>query len=118
MFQKKTVDKEQIECFFMGGRQVAILGKNPSGGTYLWLDGFGPERLAHPSAEWWQLIIEFSKEFYRKRPSSSTTTFSGDWVRTSYCVVCNRNEKTICSEHKDGNSIRCFHSGTFYPPTG
>ena len=117
-YSQKTGDKEQIECFFMGGRQIAILGKHPSGGSYLWPDGFGPERLAPPPDDWWDLTVEFSKKFDRKRPISSAITSSGDWVRTSYCEICNRNERTICSKHKDGNSIRCFHGGTFRPPTG
>mgnify|MGYP001371323364 CR=1 FL=1 len=69
----------------MGGRQIAILGKHPSEGSYLWPDGFGPERLAPPPDDWWQLIVEFSKKFDRKRPISSAITSSGDWVRISYC---------------------------------
>ena len=102
----------------MVGRQIAILGEHPSGGTYLWPDGFGPERLAPPSDAWWQLTVEFSKKFDRKRPISTASSSSGDWLRTSYCEICNRDERTICSKHKDGNSIRCFHGGTFSPPTG
>ena len=102
----------------MGGRQIAILGKHPSGGSYLWPDGFGPERLATPSDDWWDLTVEFSKKFDRKRPISIVSTSSGDWVRTIYCEICNRDERTICSKHKDGNSIRCFYGGTFSPPTG
>jgi len=58
----------------MVGRQIAILGEHPSGGTYLWLDGFGPERLAPPSAEWWQMngvleVCNNSKEVNLTLPS-------------------------------------------------
>ena len=69
----------------MGGRQIAILGKHPSGGDYIWPDGFGPERLAPPPDDWWDLTVEFSKKFDRKRLISFATTSSGDWVRISYC---------------------------------
>ena len=51
----------------MGGRQIAILGKHPSGGSYLWPDGFGPERLAPPPDDWWDLTVKFLKKFDRKK---------------------------------------------------
>ena len=116
-YSQKTGDKEQIECFFMGGRQIAILGRHPSVSLYIRPDGFGPERLAPPSAQWWQLTIEFAEKFASKKPISTARTTSADWERTSYCEICNRDERTICSKHKDGNSIRCFHGGTFSPPS-
>ena len=41
---------------------------------------------------------------------------SKDWNRLDLCPVCGREENQICSIHKDGKTLRCFHGGKKFPP--
>tara|TARA_Y100000589_G_scaffold153652_1_gene146351 strand:+ start:679 stop:1557 length:879 start_codon:yes stop_codon:yes gene_type:complete len=110
---RATGASEQLEIFFYGGRQVIILGEHPSGGQYFSPRGFDIDAVTAPPDDWMELIIEASKGEQAVRRGTSN---SKDWTRLDFCPVCKREQNPICNIHKDGNTLRCFHGGTHYPP--
>lgn len=110
---RATGAEEQLEFFFHGGCQVVVLGEHPSRGKYFSPRGFEVDALTAPPDDWFQLILEASKgEQQVKRGSSSNK----DWNRLDFCPICKREENPVCSIHKDGNTLKCFHGGKHYPP--
>ena len=110
---RATGAEEQLEFFFHGGCQVVVLGEHPSRGRYFSPRGFEVDALTAPPDDWFQLMLEASKgEQQVKRGSSN----SKDWNRLNLCPICGREENQICSIHKDGKTLKCFHGGKKFPP--
>ena len=110
---RATGAEEQLEFFFHGGCQVVVLGEHPSRGRYFSPRGFEVDALTYPPDDWFKLILEASKgeqQVRRGKPSNK------DWNRLDLCPICGREENRICSIHKDGNTLKCFHGGKKFPP--
>ena len=116
-FQGKTAtgDGEALEVFFAGGRQVIVLGDHPDGGQYSWPFEQGPEALTAPPQAWWEHAISIASKNKATQRSKAVTS-SGDWRKQIRCDVCGRNQRQVCSIHRDGNTIRCFYGSSFSPP--
>ena len=110
---RATGAEEQLEFFFHGGCQVVVLGEHPSRGRYFSPRGFEVDALTSPPDDWFKLILEASKGEQKVGRGSSS---SKDWNRLDLCPVCGREENLICSIHKDGKTLRCFHGGKKFPP--
>jgi hypothetical protein len=112
-------DGENVATYY-GAGQVVVLGQHlSSGGNYFWPDGHGPAALAEITSEWWELahlIAEADPQQTKGSSTSSRTTSRSDWRRIDPCPICGRDEHLICSKHRDGRSILCFHGSTFHPP--
>jgi hypothetical protein len=111
-------DGENVATYY-GAGQVIVLGQHPtSGGNYLWPDGHGPSDVAEITPEWWALadVIANADPAPAPKAASSRTTSGSDWPRVSPCPICGRDGHLICSKHRDGRSILCFHGSTFSPP--
>ena len=112
-------DGENVATYY-GAGQVIVLGQHPtSGGNYLWPDGHGPADVAEIPPEWWALadvIAKADPQPTKGAKASSRTTSSSDWPRVNPCPICGRDGHLICSKHRDGRSILCFHGSTFSPP--
>ena len=117
-FKKRTGINEALEHFYSPARQVIVLGKHyTSGGEYEWLDG--PEALSPPPDSWWNQTVELVKERQENLTAVSKATSSGkDWFRLDECPICGRSSHTICQQHRDGRTIRCYHGLSYAPPTG
>ncbi|MCX5960354.1 MAG: AAA family ATPase [Cyanobacteria bacterium] len=90
-----------------------------SGGNYLWPDGHTPADVAEIPPEWWALadvIAKADPQPAKGAKASSRTTSGSDWRRVNPCPICGRDGHLICSKHRDGRSIQCFHGSTFSPP--
>ncbi len=109
---------EGIEVYF-GSGQILLLGLHPeSGSQYGWR--WSPQDLAEIPPEWWALVLELTDGAprFQEGQSSRSATGSTDWHRLPRCPICGRNERPVCQRHRDGQTIRCFHGGTFRPPAG
>ena len=109
---------EAVELFCHGGGHVLVLGEHPaSGGNYCWPEGMGPEALATPADEWWELIKEIAANKGQSAAKTNKRHQAGDWERLGECPMCGRSGGP-CSIHRDGQTLRCFHGNTFQPPQG
>ena len=106
---------EALEVFFAGGRQVILLGRHPDGGDYYWPFEQGPEALSAPPQAWWEHAISIATK-HKTTQRAKAVTSSDDWRKQLCCEVCGRNQRQICSIHRDGNTIRCFYGSSFSPP--
>lgn len=106
---------EALECFLDRGRYAIVIGKHEDGGNYYWPERLGPEDLAAPPKEIWDWVLEMA---HKKQPRKITkSSCRSNWRRLSSCPICGRTERNVCSEHRDGNTIKCFQGSTFSPPT-
>lgn len=120
-----VVKGEAEEIFCHPGRQVIVAGAHPvSGGHYFWPVGFGPEALSAPPENWWNHVLEVSRDYPRPAAGANKTVstnrfFSRDWQRIEHCPICDRgpDDNPICQLHRDGETLRCFLGQTFSPPT-
>lgn len=114
-----TSDGEGLELFH-GSGQVIILGQHrSSGGHYVWCDGTTPDKLAPLPECWWQLALYLARSTGAGQQQNSRTRrggSSGSWRSLSDCLICGRNTTGFCAQHRDGDTIRCFHGSTFSPP--
>jgi hypothetical protein len=120
----EVLDKgEAVEVFHHNGRQVLLLGQHvPSGGSYLWPDGCGPEALAPIPPAWWELVRAIAagdlgikpQAANKVSPRSSSRSSSG-WRAVDPCPICGRNTTAYCSRNTSRGTIRCFHGNTFSP---
>jgi hypothetical protein len=114
---------EAVELFF-GIGQVLLLGAHPDGGHYAWPDGCGPEALAEIPPDWWGLALAVAEGGVGpsaiNRPTGASAAGAGrrDWHRLRRCPVCGRNTSIVCSQHRDGRTIRCYRGSTLAPPAG
>lgn len=116
---------EAEEIFCHPGRQVIVAGAHPkSGGHYFWPVGFGPEALSAPPENWWNHVLELSRDYPRPAAGANKTITTNrfdrsDWERISHCPICGRgpSDNPICQLHHDGETLRCFLGQTFSPPT-
>jgi len=110
----KVIAKGEAVELFHGVGQVIVLGQHwESKGIYFWPDGMGPDALAPIPAAWWKAALEIiGKPAATRKPSSTGT---GDWRPLSECPICGRDSTGYCSQHRDGETIRCFHGSTFSP---
>lgn len=109
---------EAVELFCHSGRQVLVLGEHrESGGNYFWPEGMGPEALAPPPDEWWEIIKEIAANKGQTASKTRKKHQAGDWERLGECPMCGRSGGP-CSIHRDGKTLRCFHGNTFHPPQG
>ena len=106
---------EALEVFFTGGRQVILLGRHPDGGNYYWPFEQGPEALSAPPQAWWEHAISIASKDKATQRSKAVTS-SDDWRKQLCCEVCGRNQRQICSIHRDGDTVRCFYGSSFSPP--
>ena len=119
-----TGNGEGLELFH-GSGQVIILGQHRiSGGYYVWCENLGPEALAPLPECWWQLALHLAHSSGAGQQQNSRTRKGGgsgsnrSWQSLSDCPICGRNTTAFCAQHRDGNTIRCFHGSTFSPPQG
>ena len=114
-----TGNKEGLELFH-GSGQVIILGEHrSSGGHYVWCDGTTPDKLAPLPECWWQLALKLARSSGAGQQQNSRTRKGGSsssWRSLSSCPICGRNTTAFCAQHRDGDTIRCFHGSTFSPP--
>jgi hypothetical protein len=107
-----------VELYF-GRGQILLLGLHPdSGSQYEWKGA--PTDLADIPPEWWALALELADNappLQEGQPSRSATG-STDWRRLRRCPICGRNRDQVCQQHRDGQTIRCYHGDTFKPPAG
>lgn len=123
--ERGVVKGEAEEVFCHPGRQVIVAGAHPaSGGHYFWPVGFGPEALSAPPEEWWNHVLELSRDYPRpaagaNRTVSTSRFASSDWQRIEHCPICGRgpDNNPLCQLHRDGETLRCFLGQTFSPPT-
>jgi hypothetical protein len=113
-------DGENVATYY-GAGQVIVLGQHlSSDGNYFWPDGHGPAEVTEITPEWWALADVIAKADPQPangaKASSRTSSSGGDWRRINPCPICGRDEHLICSKHRDGRAIQCFHGSTFSPP--
>ena len=112
-------DGENVATYY-GAGQVIVLGQHlSSDGNYFWPDGHGPAEVAEITPEWWALadvIAKADSQPANGAKASSRTTSSSDWRRVDPCPICGRDEHLICSKHRNGRAIQCFHGSSFSPP--
>lgn len=112
-------DGENVARYY-GAGQVIVLGQHPtSGGNYFWPDGHGPAEVAEIPPDWWALadvIAKADPQQPKAARASSSTTSGRDWRRVNPCPICGRDGHLICSKHRDGRSVLCYHGSTFSPP--
>ena len=115
----KTGEGEGLELFH-GSGQVIILGKHrSSGGDYTWCHDLLPAQLAPLPECWWQLALQLARSIGAGKQQNSRTRKGGtsrSWRSLSDCPICGRNSTAFCAQHRDGDTIRCFHGSTFSPP--
>lgn len=109
-------DGENVATYY-GAGQVLVLGQHlSSGGNYFWPEGHGPADLAEITPDWWEMALLIAEKQSPTSKASSSSTGRGDWRRINPCPICGRDRHAICSKHRDGRSILCFHGSTFQPP--
>lgn len=119
---------EALEVFHSPGRQVLLIGEHvPSGGSYVWPDGMGPEALAPIPPAWWELTKRIAAgELGMPSTASSTagkakgSSAKGEWRPADPCPICGRRSgkdrpSSYCSRNRSSGTIRCFHGNTFSP---
>ena len=108
---------EAVEVFHSTGGQVVVLGRHhDSGGNYYWPDGLAVEELAPIPPAWWEAACTIAGSTTTAKVSTTKATSSSrEWKPLNPCPICGRNTTSYCSEHQDGNSIRCHHGNTFNP---
>jgi predicted P-loop ATPase len=110
----EVIAKGEAVELFHGVGQVIVVGQHwLSKGIYFWPEGMGPEDLAPIPASWWHAALAITGKTTATRKVSSTG--KGDWRSIPECPICGRNSTGYCSQHRDGNTIRCFHGSTFSP---
>ena len=102
-----------LDIFLSHKRYAIVIGSHPQGGEYIWCEGYGPDQLAEPSTKLWDFVIEQSNQ---NKVITTTTSRSDEWERLSYCPICGRDDRPICSQHRDRRTIRCFQGQTFCAP--
>ena len=108
---------EAVEVFHSTGGQVVVLGQHhDSGGNYYWPDSLAVEELAPIPPAWWEAACTIAGSSTTAKVSTTKATSSSrEWKPLNPCPICGRNTTSYCSEHQDGNSIRCHHGNTFNP---
>ena len=114
---KWNQSNDAVEFFLTHQRQCIIAGKHfKSGGEYYSAESFGIDKLRKPTDKEWQIILE---EVYKHQEKNVNPTgarsLGKDWIRLASCPICGRNSHSICSIHKDEQTIRCFHGNSFSP---
>ena len=114
---KWNQSNDAVEFFLTHQRQCIIAGKHfKSGGEYYSSESFGIDKLRKPTDKEWQIILE---EVYKHQEKNINPTgaksLGKDWIRLASCPICGRNSHSICSIHKDEQTIRCFHGNSFSP---
>jgi len=110
---------DAVEFFLSHQRQCIIHGKHfKSGGEYYTYGNTGVDRLRKPTDKEWEIILEEVYEHQEKEiVPTGTRSLGKDWNRLPICPICSRNSHSICSIHKDEQTIRCFHGNSFAPET-
>jgi len=110
-------DGENVATYY-GAGQVIVLGQHPtSGGNYFWPDGHGPAEVAEIPPDWWALAdVIATADPQQPKTARASSSSSRDWRRVSPCPICGRDGHLICSKHRDGRSVLCYHGSTFSPP--
>jgi hypothetical protein len=114
----KVLEKGQAVEVFHGSGQVVVLGEHPtSKGFYWWPDGMGPEALSPVPECWWKAALEITGNTPAATIKTKTTSSksNGVWRSLNPCPICCRDSTGYCSQHRDGETIRCFHGNTFNP---
>ena len=108
---------DAVEFFLSHQRQCIIHGKHfKSGGEYYSYENSGVDRLRKPTDKEWEIILEEVYEHQEKEiVPTGTRSLGKDWNRLPICPICSRNSHSICSIHKDEQTIRCFHGNSFAP---
>ena len=108
---------DAVEFFLSHQRQCIIHGLHwKSGGKYLSYENSGVDKLRKPTEKEWEIILE---EVYKHQEKNTNPigarSLGKDWNRLRVCPICGRNSHSICSIHKDDQTIRCFHGNSFSP---
>ncbi len=114
---KWNKSNDAVEFFLSHQRQCIIHGLHwKSGGKYLSYENSGVDKLRKPTEKEWEIILE---EVYKHQEKNTNPTgarsLGKDWNRLRVCPICGRNSHSICSIHKDDQTIRCFHGNSFSP---
>ena len=113
----KTGPEEALEVFFAGGRQVVVIGDHPSGGSYFWPEGLGPEVLSAPPDHWWAHAIDVATRTRNRMANGSRSSVSRTGTqKLNPCPICGRHSRNgnqlWCSETETG-AVLCMPGVTF-----
>ena len=116
---KWNKSNDAVEFFLSHQRQCIIYGQHwKSGGKYLSYENSGVDKLRKPTEKEWEIILEEVYKHQEKNTNSiGARSLGKDWNRLRVCPICGRNSHSICSIHKDDQTIRCFHGNSFSPET-
>jgi predicted P-loop ATPase len=83
-YQKEAaLTKGDLIEIFHGSGQVVVLGHHrPSGGNYIWPDGFGPEQLTAITEPWWQLALAIAN--HKNTPKTSPAPAQPSFTPTDF----------------------------------
>ena len=114
---KWNKSNDAVEFFLSHQRQCIIHGLHwKSGGKYLSYENSGVDKLRKPTEKEWEIILE---EVYKHQEKNTNPigarSLGKDWNRLRVCPICGRDSHSICSIHKDDQTIRCFHGNSFSP---
>lgn len=119
----KTGPKEALEVFFAGGRQVVVIGDHPSGGSYFWPEGLGPEVLSSPPDHWWAHAIDVDTAMRNRMANGSRSSVSRAGThRADPCPICGRHSgkggSALWCSYTDRGLLFCMPGSTFSAPNG
>jgi len=123
-FSSDSAKGEAVEIFYSRRRQVVIGGRHPSGDSYIWLDGAGPEQLKAPNAKWWVFIKGCHSRSQQppKRQLRSGQGLRRNTRRANPCPVCGRHDgpggSSLWCEYSSSGLLFCMPGTTFTAPAG
>ena len=114
---------EAVEVFYTRRRQVIAAGRHPSGESYIWLDGCGPDALVAPDAQWWAFIKEcHSRAQQPPKTHRPAERKRSNTRRANPCPVCGRHDgpggSNLWCEFSQSGLLFCMPGTTFSTPAG
>ncbi|WP_370594098.1 hypothetical protein [Synechococcus sp. A15-44] len=114
---------EAVEVLYSRRRQVIIGGRHPSGDSYIWFDGAGPEQLEAPDSKWWAFIKEcHARAQQPPQKHRPTDRKRSNTRRANPCPVCGRHDgpggSNLWCEYSSSGLLFCMPGTTFSAPAG